>query len=388
MFGDEKTVDEVSAIIEKQNSSPSLQDLYAALDWHSFNLHGKGVERSNTKRSCTEDEADDRTMAELNSHIFHMPVYVLLKILSYLDAKALCSLSQTCTQLRSLCADRLLWDQLLSNDKLKWTEVGHATDPSSLQALHADLTLKSIYLRCSPDVRKKEEKFNFMQIPRLIKSYFPHQPPKVVLFGPGLDSDTSRIVRKMLNTEQNEVFRNKGPFAAMFPGSVGTGFTISVANEATVYHMRMITLYSGTKKSREVSPLENRSSRSRLLQRVNGSNGEEEYEPTNSIKQLCQNVNAFICVVESSQQLESVSGCMEELHCLLDLKWTPHTSPLLVLSCIPDDDTARIPCVTVAEQLKLSQLVRQWKVVDGVVSDLRGISSGIKWLIETARGTA
>lgn len=78
MFGDEKTVDEVSAIIEKQNSSPSLQDLYAALDWHSFNLHGKGVERSNTKRSCTEDEADDRTMAELNSHIFHMPVSIIV----------------------------------------------------------------------------------------------------------------------------------------------------------------------------------------------------------------------------------------------------------------------------------------------------------------------
>lgn len=89
----------------------------------------------------------------------------------------------------------------------------------AVQYLYTHLILPFIrYLRCSPDMRRKE-KFNFLQIPRLIKSYFPVQSPKVAVFGPGLDSDTSVIVRKMLNTHENEVFCNKGPFPAMFPGS-------------------------------------------------------------------------------------------------------------------------------------------------------------------------
>ncbi|PIK46652.1 putative F-box only protein 4 isoform X3 [Apostichopus japonicus] len=382
MFGDEKTISEVSALIEKQNTSSTFQDLYAALplDWQLFRLSEKVTQPHEAEYHCST-EMGDRTMNQ-QSPVFNTPVHVLLTILSHLDAKSLCNLSQTCWLFHSLCEDHLLWKQLLSNDKLKWKEVGHTTNPTS--AFHADMTFKSIYLRCSPDMRRKE-KFNFLQIPRLIKSYFPVQSPKVAMFGPGLDSDTSVIVRKMLNTHENEVFCNKGPFPAMFPGSVGTGFTISVSDGAASHDMRMITLYSGTKKSREISPLENRSQRSRLLRRV-AEDG--EYEPTPTIKQLCGNVNAFICVVESSQELQSVSGCMEELHCLMDLKWTPHTSPLLVLSCIPNHDTTRIPCVTIAEQLKLNQLVRQWKVVDGVVSDLQGISSGVRWLIDTANGRA
>ncbi|KAJ8040255.1 F-box only protein 4 [Holothuria leucospilota] len=389
MFGDEKTISEVNALIQKQRHVSNLQEVgYGIFDWSLFKT--PSMQQHIDERELSPDSVDEDVESVVDtsdiSPLACMPVPVLMKVIALLDAKDVCSLGQTSLLFHSLCGDHLLWKQLLNNDKMKWNEVGHASNPSTYMDLHADMSFKDIYLRCSPDMKKKE-KFHLMKIPRLIKSYLPLKAPHVVMFGPGLDSDTSRIVRKIINSEDNDIFKNRGPFPAMFPGSVGTGFTISMNDEGSLHQMRLITMYSGTKKSREISPLERRSERSRLLRKVETESYEMKYEPTDSIKQLCHSVSAFICVVESSQEVETVSGCMEELHTLMDLRWTPHTSPLLILSCTPDHDTPRLPCMTIAEQLQLHKLVRPWKVMNGVVSDLHGISVAIRWLIETALGT-
>lgn len=74
MFGDEKTISEVSALIEKQNTSSTFQDLYAALplDWQLFRLSEKVKQPHEAEYHCST-EMGDRTMNQ-QSPVFNTPV--------------------------------------------------------------------------------------------------------------------------------------------------------------------------------------------------------------------------------------------------------------------------------------------------------------------------
>jgi len=71
------------------------------------------------------------------------------------------------------------------------------------------------YLRCSPEVlaHQREENSAFHQVSTVLKYLIPKKAPKVAMFGPGLESSTSGIVRKMLYEDQSHFTR-----VAMFPG--------------------------------------------------------------------------------------------------------------------------------------------------------------------------
>lgn len=71
------------------------------------------------------------------------------------------------------------------------------------------------YLRCSPDVIKSQRGTNstFHHVSTVLKYLLPKKVPKAAMFGPGLETSTSGIVRKMLY-ENNDNFTR----IAMFPG--------------------------------------------------------------------------------------------------------------------------------------------------------------------------
>ena len=73
-------------------------------------------------------------------------------------------------------------------------------------------------MRCSPQFQHKSSGFNLLKLPQLLWSFIPHKPPKVVMFGPGLESNTSTLVRKFLGNE-SDVFKVRGVFPAELPGS-------------------------------------------------------------------------------------------------------------------------------------------------------------------------
>ena len=70
-------------------------------------------------------------------------------------------------------------------------------------------------MKCSPEVHQshKLENTAFHQVSQVIRYLLPKRVPKAAIFGPGLESSTSAIVRKMLYEENPDFTR-----LAMFPG--------------------------------------------------------------------------------------------------------------------------------------------------------------------------
>ena len=58
-----------------------------------------------------------------------LPIGVLLHIASFLDAKSLCRLGQTCQQLHSVAGDHLVWRRRLQEDSCHWHVVSHLSHP-------------------------------------------------------------------------------------------------------------------------------------------------------------------------------------------------------------------------------------------------------------------
>ncbi|XP_022087183.1 F-box only protein 4-like isoform X2 [Acanthaster planci] len=346
------------------------------------------VDRGAGECFCNSHEEKELNLMEL-------PVQVLLHIFSFLGAQDISSVGSTCRQCHSLCSDQLLWKDALEKDKLCWRRVDHRSNPALYEEVNSDLTYKEIYMRCSPKFQRESSGFNLLKLPRLLWSFIPHKPPKVVMFGPGLESNSTTLVRKFLGSG-SDVFKVRGVFPALLPG-VGTGFQVSVNGKLD---MRLITLYSGTKLDRENPTAgETRAQRNRLLQAAPGSSpqggGEEAgrgddcvtYEPTSTIKELCRNVDAFIFVVDAMVGLESMAtDSRPELFALMNDRWTAQKCPLVLLSCVPNPETARVPCVTMAKELALHQLNRAWKMFDVDVSDLSGVVEAVTWLVEIAQG--
>ncbi|XP_038049591.1 F-box only protein 4-like [Patiria miniata] len=341
---------------------------------------------------CRSGEQEE---TELN--LMELPVQVLLHIFSFLDAPDVASVGGTCRQCYSLCADQILWRDALEKDKLRWRQVGHRSNPALYEAVNSDLTYKEIYMRCSPEFQRESSGFNLMRLPQLLWSFIPHKPPKVVMFGPGLESNSTTLVRKFLGSG-TDIFKVLGVFPALLPGSVGTGFRVSVNNKLD---MRLITLYSGTKRDRENPELgATRAQRNKLLQQASpggspqggeaGGRGDDDdaaYEPTSTIKELCRNVDAFIFVVDAMVGSETLAiDSQPELFALMNDRWTSQKCPLVILSCVPNTETARVPCVTMAKELALHKLNRAWKMFDVDVSDLSGVVEAVTWLVESAQG--
>lgn len=92
------------------------------------------------------------------------------------------------------------------------------------------------YLRCSPEVlaQQREENSAFHQVSTMLKYLIPKKAPKMAMFGPGLESSTSGIVRKMLYEDQSHFTR-----VAMFPGQFDGKWL-----QNTVIILRAVLLHS------------------------------------------------------------------------------------------------------------------------------------------------
>eukprot|EP00794_Sanderia_malayensis_P008143 gene8143-9013_t len=305
--------------------------------------------------------------------------FVQIKIFSYLDVRSLSKASMVSRLWYNLSNDEMLWKRKLEKDLELWNVIDHLSHPDLYKDTDAELSSKEIYLNCCPDCGKQKQKSNFrFHLPKF-SFYFGFSVPKVVMFGPGLESKTSGIVRKMFS---DSMFTIKG----MFPGEFeGTGSGVSLQFDGGM--MNLITLYSASKREREAN-LANGVRRNKFLVERDEVDAEEGLQDENvtltltqPVKDLCSTVDAFIFVVDSTQNEQRVELGLDELKAVMGNRQLKSAAPLLVLSCVADEEIRAHPTISVANKLNLRELNRPWQVRSCEVSTLSGLLPGVQWLI-------
>ena len=90
--------------------------------------------------------------------------------------------------------------------------------------LLTDCVLNFCYLRyliCSPVVKHSSKLSNrsFHQLSQIFRSILPQKTPRLVMFGPGLETNTSGIVRKIIE-DATGMFTPIGMFPGLFGGQL------------------------------------------------------------------------------------------------------------------------------------------------------------------------
>ena len=155
---------------------------------------------------------------------------------------------------------------------------------------------------------------------RLIASV--SSPPRVAMFGQGLEASTSGIVRDLM-------WGNATPFTVdgLTPGINGFGSGVTLSSRTRGIRFNLITIYEQSAAVRQNrQPQEQNAANSLLVER----NGEAlVLKPR--VQNLCRTVDCFVCVVDvstlgSNQSPSSVKEKLavyqEEISQLLDARWS------------------------------------------------------------------
>ncbi|KAK3735432.1 hypothetical protein RRG08_015625 [Elysia crispata] len=318
-----------------------------------------------------------------------LPVNVKLQIFSYLDARSLCLACCVCQDWSVLTSDPGLWRRLLARDVRWWPQMSHLSNPQVYLEVDSDWSQKEIYLKCSPTFQSqlKAATSTFQQVSSMLRSFIPRKVPRVAMFGPGLETATSGLVRRMLYGD-SRTFRRVAMFPGQFEG-VGGGITLRLP---AGHSLHLSVLYSASKQEREARAGVDRLEGNKLLQKLEGdqpvaegaASAESQYELKPQLRHLCQTLDAFIFVVDATQTPESVSTSRAELEAMVrERKSTP--APVLVLSCAPQSHDVRLPACDVVRCLDMANLTQPWFVIDCVTDTLESIDVGIVWLVEQAQ---
>ncbi|RUS72654.1 hypothetical protein EGW08_019592 [Elysia chlorotica] len=315
-----------------------------------------------------------------------LPVNLKLEIFSYLDARSLCLACCVCQDWSTLTSDPSLWRCLLARDERRWRQMSHLSNPQLYRQVDSDWSQKEIYLKCSPSFQRqvKAATSTFQQVSSVLRSFIPRKVPRVAMFGPGLETGTSGLVRKMLYGD-SDTFRRVAMFPGQFEGT-GGGITLRLPSG---HSLHLSVLYSASKQEREGRAGVDRLEGNKLLQKLaddqqdadGAGGGASRYELKPQLRHLCHTLDAFIFVVDATQTEHSVSTSRPELEAMVrERKSSP--APVLVLSCAPQAEDARLPACDVVRCLDLGNLTQPWFVIDCVTDTLDSIDVGIVWIVE------
>lgn len=323
-------------------------------------LSGAGTTRENSYANVLLDVINEEPFSRKT--LYHdLPTNVQLNILSFLDVRTLCNICKVCRSWNDLANDKLLWEKKLRHDSYVWQRIDHLSHPLLHLQTNPELSSKEIYLKCCPESRQlSKASIQFpTQIPNL-SYFFGFSVPRIVMFGSGLDS--SGLVKRIL-WDQRSPFSVKGMFPGQFDG-IGSGVTLQHAGGT----MNMITLYALPRAERQQQRGGER--RSKLLV------GEEISQP---VKELCNTVDAFIYVVNTSNE-ERVTFGSEEFRAMIDDRWLQPKVPVLVLCVVPNATIKSVSSLEVANKLNLLSLSRPWQVRQCHINSLYGFMPGVTWL--------
>ncbi|XP_052255798.1 F-box only protein 4-like isoform X1 [Dreissena polymorpha] len=330
------------------------------------------------QRHCqVQLKEDQEDKSQQQSGFECLPVDVRLHIFSYLTATELCRASTVCRSWYDITEDNLLWARLLAQDIHQWDVIGHNTNPAIYKEVESEWSNKEIYLRCSPGVKKLMHQNNamFSNVTSMLRYLFPKKTPMFAMFGPGLESHTSGIVRQLIHESD---FTKMAMFPGKFDG-VGGGITLKSPGGALLH---LSVLYSNTEKEREKVY----NVRQHKMMRVKeDASGNDKYEMMPAVQDFCETVDGFIYVVDASAECPAVESGLSELLAMVNERWSATHVPVLVLSTTPEQTTPRISCFEVVERLALSKLNRPWQVWNCSIENLSGVEDGLTWLTEQTR---
>lgn len=331
--------------------------------------------RQHDKRVKNEQTVESQQQSKFEC----LPVDVRLHIFSYLTAKELCLVSRVCRSWYDITEDNLLWSDLLARDIHMWNTIGHNTNPAIYKEVDSELSNKEIYLRCSPEIKMLQRQHNdvFSNISTILRYFLPKKTPMFAMFGPGLETETSGLVRQII---EGSDFEKTGMFPGKFDG-VGGGFTL---RNSTGCQFHLSVMYSSSKKDREATN-RNRDQGHRWLKESKGEEENNKYELLPAVQDFCKTVDGFIYVVSASTDSPAVETGLNELRAMVSERWSATYVPVLILSAVQQPSVQRLSCFEVIERLQLSQLNRPWQVQNCDLETRDGILSGINWLEEQSK---
>jgi len=335
-----------------------------------------GVQQLLNKQSLDNDNHSNRTTDEKSTvHILDLPDEVYLHLFSYLNPLDLCQMSNVCKFWYRLATDDHLWNKRLTRDAKKWSQMSSKSNPDLFDLVKSDRSKKEIYLSCSPDFRRCTNQIDdSMNYLFKLSDYFKgllFSPPSLIMFGPGLESKTSPLVQNLL-WDESKTFQTMG----MIPGQAGFGSGIKIKLGNHLFNL--ITLYTNCMKERE-----NRSSTSKPTNHLIS----DKYEVNPQVRDICRDASGLIYVVDASTNQNQNPMCdhQPELQLIMKEQWMNPNLPLLILSCVIDENSAitRLPAIDVVRDLNLTSLANPWLVQDCCVDNMKGFETGFSWLLTT-----
>lgn len=378
--------------VDNSEDSDSSADVFLELaeawsyvrKWYNFRKSGRtdssSVAFHKNKSKVTKDEPKAKTI-----HFQDLPVSVQVNIFSWLDVKSLSKAAMVSRQWYNFTSDEILWGNKLACDSQKWQVIDHLSYPELYKDTNADLSSKEIYLSCCPECRTQRQKTNFkFHIPR-ISFYFGLSVPRVVMFGPGLESETSGIVKNIFS-DPNSPCSIKGMFPGQFEG-IGSGVSLQFDGGL----INLITLYSASRNEREANSANGVRRNKFLVERnldedaeggIGADNINLSVTLTQPVRDLCSTVDAFIFVVDSTMSKNKVKLGIEELKVMMSSRSLKTSAPLLVLSCVPGAQIQQYSSISVANELGLRELNRPWQIRACHVATLYGLLPGFQWILD------
>ena len=300
-----------------------------------------------------------------------LPDEVYLHLFSFLSPIDLCQISNVCKKWYRLATDDNAWRQRLIRDMKAWSSVSSRSNPLSYALVQSDRSQKEIYLTCSPTIRRCSNQIDeslvyFSTFSNYVRSWFTGSKD-LIMFGPGLESYTSPLVKNLL-WDESKRFQTMG----MIPGHAGFGSGIRIKLHS--YLFNLITLYTNCMRERE-----NRTSSERLAtnNRLVLSNHIDHFDVSSQVRDVCREASGLVYVIDASRENKLDDFCTELQVMTREFSYLP----LLILSCVRDPHTKRWPAIDVVRELQLSSLGNQWFVQDCCVDGMNGVEEGFLWLL-------
>ena len=368
-----------------------------------------------------------------------LPIDTLILVFKNLSYNELISVSQVNKRLNSLVNDNLLWKQKFVEDMNKWKMVDSQTWPKWINEkdfeskLDENISYKKSYLECCPelltqkDILKKIKAFNQIQNSlhatstsesinsniltnnltlsslspimiidhikefvnrNVLRNFLPKDDylPKLVMFGPGLETSTSCLVTNIL-------WKSEFKTIGMIPGKdgYGSGIKLKLFNHRP---FNLTILYTNVGSVRSNKDTRTLNKNKLIFNSSSNDSNEITYEINPQVKEAISDADGFVYVIDndllssSSGESEIYENYKTELNVLM--QEAKKDLSVLILSCktnsnqeINKKSKDGLSCAKIVNLLQLYKLDRKWQMRNCQIfqEKMKDIVLGFEWIL-------
>ncbi|KAK2117798.1 F-box only protein 4 [Saguinus oedipus] len=288
----------------------------------------------------------------------YFQIDVQLYILSFLSPHDLCQLGSTNHYWNETVRDPILWRYFLLRDLPSWSSVDWKSLPD-LEILKKPISevTDSAFFDYMAVKASKTSRPMYGAVTSFLHSLIIQNEPRFAMFGPGLEELNTSLVLSLMSSEE------LCPTAGL--------------------PQRQIDVASNEERDRARE--EHTSAVNKIFSRQNEGDDQQgsRYSVIPQIQKVCEVVDGFIYVANGeAHKRHKWQDEFSHIMAMTDPAFGSSGRPLLVLSCISQEDVKRMPCFYLAHELRLSLLNHPWMVQDIEAETLTGFLNGIEWILE------